>query len=233
MTSFQRMIAIPQEEYLQLSTLQNIRQPLSQQVYKLENEHNELRNIEDPYKRLMLQSETINEMKELKDKMRSYLTISTPKPYRSRAQALFESIESFIKFNERGEIKDKSDNVIENSRLEDLIQHAVRDRRRYMKPIGWSTFLNILKEHNVPKSTLNKDTLDEMDKMSHSAKATSSHTSKLPLPVMRITPKDTKRLSRSRFRSEKQRKRRTDSADLRYKPRKSLRYPSTEFLKDF
>ena len=64
--NFQRMVAIPQEEYVQLSSVQNVRQPLTQQFYKLENEYNSHENIVEPYKKLMLQSETLEDMKELK-----------------------------------------------------------------------------------------------------------------------------------------------------------------------
>lgn len=163
MPQFQRMIAIPEEEYLQMSTIQNARQPLSQQFYNLESQHNKDSQIRDPYRRLVLQSDTLDDMKELKEKMRNYITVSTPKPYRSRAQALFENISSFLRFTERGEVYDKENNLIDNSRVEDLIQHAVRDRRRNISPTGWSTFLSLLREHNVPKSILNRDTIDEIE----------------------------------------------------------------------
>ena len=58
---------------------------------------------------------------------------------------------------------DKNNQTISQSRVEDLIQHAVRDRRRNMTLTGWSTFLDILREHNIPKSSLNRQTLDEME----------------------------------------------------------------------
>ena len=162
MSMFQRMIAIPQEEYFQLSSVQNARQPLTQQFYNLESQYNEEAKVRDPYKRLILQSNTLEDMKQLKDQMRHYITVNTPKPFRSRAQALMENISSFIRFNERGEIYDKENDIIVNSRLEDLIQHAVRDRRRNISPTGWNYFLSLLQEHNVPKSILNRDTMDEM-----------------------------------------------------------------------
>ena len=223
MTGFQRMIAIPQEEYTQLTAVQNVRQPLTQQFYKLENEYNNRESIEDPYSRLMKQSETVQEMKELKDKMRQYLTISTPKPYRSRAEALFQSMDNIIRYNERGELLDKNDKPIENSRLEDLIQHAVRDRRRPITPVGWQEFVDILKRHNIPRSFLNRDTLNELAKTSM-------------IPTAKNIPKKFERKSRSRFRSDKL----SHSRDYAYsketakrKRRKSMRYPSTEFLKNF
>ena len=164
MSQFQRMIAIPQEEYLQLSAVQNVKQPLTQQFYNLESQYDKDAMIGDPYKRLILQSEGLEEMKQLKDKMRHYITVNTPKPFRNRAQAVLESISPFIRFNERGEIYDKENNVVKNSRLEDLIQHAVRDRRRNRSsPTGWSQFLSLLKEHNAPKTNLNRETLDEIE----------------------------------------------------------------------
>lgn len=166
MSQFQRMVAIPQEEYLQLSAVQNVRQPLSQQMYNLESQYNQEAHIKDPYKRLVMQSETLDDMKELKDKMRNYLSVSTPKPFRTRAQALLESVSSFLRFNERGEIYDEENNIISNTRLEDLIQHAVRDRRRNISPAGWEYFIKLLFQHNVPKSNLNRGTIEEMDVMS-------------------------------------------------------------------
>ena len=165
MSQFQRMIAIPQEEYLQLSTVQNARQPFTQQFYNLESQYNQEAQVKDPYKRLMLQSETLDNMKQLKDQMRHYLTVSTPKPYRTRAQALLENVSSFLHFNERGEIYDKENNIIANTRLEDLIQHAVRDKRRNINPVGWRYFLNLLLENNIPKSILNRGTMEEMEAM--------------------------------------------------------------------
>ena len=161
---FQRLVAIPQEEYLSMSSMQNVHQPLNQQFKKLDNQHRAEESIQDPYKRLIHQSDTLDQMKELKEKMRQQLTVTTPKPYRNRAQSLFNSIEGFLKFNERGEISDSNDQTIPHSRVEDLVQHAVRDRRRSLLPTGWPYFLNVLREHNIPKSSLNRETLNEMEK---------------------------------------------------------------------
>ena len=163
MSTFQRMIVIPQEEYLSLSTMQNVQEPLAQHFYDLEKRHNQEEKEEDSYRRMIMQSNTLNEMKKVKDQMRNSLVVSTPKPYQSRANALFQNMESFLKFNEKGEIYSQDGTLIPGSRLEDLIQHAVRDRRRNLIPTGWSNFLTLLREHNVPKSILNRDTLDELE----------------------------------------------------------------------
>ena len=189
MPNFERMIAIPQEEYLTMSNIQNVREPLTQQFYDLEGRYNQDERIRDPYKRLVLQSSTLDDMKNLKEEIRNSLTVSTPKPYRNRAKALFQSIESFLKFNNKGEIYDNDDKIISHSRLEDLIQHAVRDRRRNMIPTGWDYFLSVLRDHNIPKSILNRNTLDELDqnKVSTSLspmkiKIKKESASKLPAP---------------------------------------------------
>ena len=163
MSSFQRMVVIPQEEYLVLSSVQNVREPLTQQFYELRKRYNEEEKESDSYRRMVLQSNTLNEMKQVKERMRNSLAASTPKPYQSRANSLFQHLESFIKFNDKGEIYSDDGTLVPGSRLEDLIQHAVRDRRRNLIPTGWSEFLTLLKDHNVPKSTLNRDTLDEME----------------------------------------------------------------------
>ena len=165
---FQRMIAIPQEEYVSMNSLQHVKQPLDQQFQHLNRQFTDAEKIQDPYRRLLFQGEALDEMKELKERMRHYVQVSTPKPYVNRAKALFQNVESFLRFNEKGELMDKNNQVISQSRVEDLIQHAVRDRRRNMTPTGWSSFLSMLHEYNVPRSVLNRQTLDELDKLTSS-----------------------------------------------------------------
>ena len=160
---FQRLVAIPQEEYINMSNMRNVQQPIAQYFQNLQRQHHDVEQVRDPYERLIKQSEVLEQMKDVKDRIRQSLTVSTPKPYQNRAKALFQSMESFLKFNDRGELLDETGNVISSSRVEDLIQHAVRDRRRNMTPIGWNQFLNLLREHNIPKSILNRYTLDEME----------------------------------------------------------------------
>lgn len=158
------MIVIPQEEYLAMSTMQNVKEPLAQQFYNTEKRYVEDANIRDPYRRLIMQSATLDEMKMLKEQMRNSLGIATPKPYRNRAKGLFQFIESSLRFNEKGEIYGKGDQAITGSRVEDLIQYAVNDRRRSnLKPEGWNDFLELLREKNVPKNFLNRYTIDELE----------------------------------------------------------------------
>jgi hypothetical protein len=165
MNSFQRLIALPQEEYTALMNIQNLRDPLTQHYASLENQYESEEREKDPYRRLLMQSNTLDQMKQIKEQIRSSLAVSTPKPYQKRAEALFQTVEKFLKFNDKGEIYTDDGNIISGSRLEDLIQHAVRDRRRNMTPTGWTEFVTILHSHNVPKSFLNRYTLDEMEKI--------------------------------------------------------------------
>ena len=156
------MVAIPQEEYTKLTSVQQVRQPMTQQFYNLERQYGEQERIHDPYKRMMMQSETMENMKDLKERMRQDLTVATPKPYQSRALALYQSLQPYIKFNERGEVHDEDGTLIPDSRLEDLVQHAIRDRRRAIIPTGWGQFLNLIRSQNVPRFMLNRDTLEEL-----------------------------------------------------------------------
>lgn len=210
MSGYSRMVVIPQEEYIQLTAVQQARQPLTQQFYKAERDFQESRQVKDPHRSMMLQSENLERMKDLKDQMRSYLTISTPKPYRTRAEALFQSIEPHLNVNEKGEIIKEDNNVIQSSRYEDLIQHAVRDRRRNFTPTGWTYFLELLKKHNVPRASLNRDTLDELDSpkppvpMNIKSSPKSFHRARSPSVKRRVSniktsPKSTQK-SRSRSR---------------------------------
>ena len=175
---FQRMVVIPENEYIQLTTLQQVKQPLAQKFYNVNQEYENAATISDPYSRLAVRSTTLSELKGLNDEMRNYLTITTPKPYRSRAERLFSVLEPNIRWNEKGEIIHKVTNTpINNSQLTDLIQHAVSDRRRRnISPTGWDYFLKQLREHNVPQMLLNLSTLDELKAASPAPTTTSLKT---------------------------------------------------------
>lgn len=165
MNNFQRLVAIPQEQYVTMMETQKPLNPLAQQMQVLEQRFQQNENTKDPYRQLVMQSDTLDKMMNLKEQMRNSISISSPKPYVNRAQALFRNLEAFIKFNERGELITDDDRVIPHSRIEDLVQHAVRDRRRNMTPTGWDYFAHILKHYNVPKSLLNRETLDELEEV--------------------------------------------------------------------
>jgi len=220
MTNFQRMIAIPQEEYLAMSVVQNVKEPLTQQFYNTEQRFTEHETIRDPYRRLVMQSGDLEEMKILKEQMRNSLGIATPKPYRNRAKGLFQFIENSLRFNKKGEIYDNQNQVIAGSRVEDLIQYAVNDRRRnILKPEGWSEFLDLLREKNVPKNFLNRYTLDEFDGVQ-----TPSHT-------------PNRKRNQAKNRTQVKREVETDS-ELLEAPRKRIQVkrkakPDIEFLKKF
>ena len=205
MSSFQRMIAIPQEEYLALSSFQNVREPLAQHFHKLEERYTAEEREKDPYRRMVLQSNTLDQMKQVKEQLRNSLTVSTPKPYQSRAKALFQTLDGVLKFNDKGEIYSDDGNLISGSRVEDLIQHAVRDRRRNLTPAGWSDFLTVLRDHNVPKSILNRSTLDEMEEKA--------------APVVMIK-RETSPISQTRLSRAKERQPRLQPA-RKYKPEAS------------
>ena len=163
MNSFQRLVALPQEEYLQLSSMQHVNQPMVQHMSQLDKDYHQIPITKsNPYEQMIKQGSVLEEMKQLKEKIRNEVSLGTPKPYRNRALTLYRSLEPYISLSERGELKDNKQQVYKDSRIEDLIQHAVRDRRRQFTPVAWPEFLNMLRQYNVPKSTLNRDTLDEL-----------------------------------------------------------------------
>ena len=71
MSGFQRMIAIPQEEYMAMSSMQNVKEPLAQHFYSLESRYETEEKEKDPYRRLMLQSKTLDQMKQVKEQIRN------------------------------------------------------------------------------------------------------------------------------------------------------------------
>jgi len=160
--SFERMVAIPEQEYNYLKSLQQVNNPLLQQVSTLSDEYARQAHIQDPQIRIQQQAETLHEMKKIKNDMRQRLIQSTPKPYQTRAQSLMNFIDGQIEVNDKGEIIDRDSQALEGSNIIDLIQHAVRDRRRNIQPSGWNEFKDRLKGVNVPQTLLNYETLDEM-----------------------------------------------------------------------
>lgn len=167
MTRFQRMMVIPQEEYAHLLSMRRSMQPHTTQYQNLETDYQQQGEIKDPYSRLVHQSETIDQMKLLKSNMHQSLMTATPKPYRNRAETLMKVLEPHITLTAQGEIVNTvSGQVIKETRMDDLIQHAVRDRRRQsFSPRGWRDFVQLLREVNVPKIILNKDTMDDLDRL--------------------------------------------------------------------
>ena len=125
MSSYSKMVVVPQEEYVQLASVQKAQQPIVQQFNELTKENMKLDHVDDPYRRLQLQSSNLEERKLLKKKMRHFITMSTPRQYRSRAETLFDFVESRVRFNEKGKIMDENGQVIQNSHIDDLLQHAV------------------------------------------------------------------------------------------------------------
>jgi len=237
MTDFQRMVVIPQDEYLSMSTsssLQQVKEPLQDQFHKAERQHQEGDKVGDPYRRLVMQSTSLDQLKSLKEKIRNSLVVATPKPYRNRAQALFQSIDSVIRFNDKGEIYTKDNEVISGSRVEDLINYAIRDRRRNIIPIGWSSFLSYLREHNIPKSIINRSTLDELEGvLTPEVKQEIETSRKIKTPESRSREVSASRPTAERVaRTKRHRKRSREVSPLPF-PQRAVKKAALDFLKNY
>lgn len=162
MSRFQRLLAIPVEEYHHLKSLQRTQNPLEDKLQTLSSDYQKHGSIPDAYTRVQRQGETLNEMIEIKDSLRKRLVSMTPKPFQSRAQSLFEFVEDRMKFTDKGEMINSDGTTVEGSNITDLVQHAVRDRRRNIIPEGWSPFLNVLRDSNAPRMLMNYETLEEL-----------------------------------------------------------------------
>ena len=139
----------------------------------------------------MLQTETIEELKALKNKMRDSISIAPPIASQARAIALFNSIEPHLNVNDRGEVITDENDIISSSRYEDLINYATRRKRRQdYVPAGWDYFLKLLKKYNVPKFSLNHETLKEIDSVISNI-VPKTALSKIPIPKqwMKSSPK--------------------------------------------
>ena len=159
---FQRMVAIPEDEYEHLKSLQRSNDPMREKFLSLSDEYRQQGFIHNPHVRVQRQGETLTQMINIKDELRKRVIEATPKVYQSRVQSLFHFISDKIGVNARGEIYDSDGTVLQGSNISDLVQHAVRDRRRKMTPPGWNTFLKILQDNNAPRMILNYETLEDM-----------------------------------------------------------------------
>ena len=198
LSRFQRMVGIAEDEYMHLKSLQQITNPLQSRFLSFAKEYDQQGMIHDPYVRVQRQGETLNQMINIKDDLRKRAIQVTPRPYQGRVQNLFDFVSDKIGVNAKGEMYDRHGAVIEGSNITDLVQHAVRDRRRNIVPTGWNDFLNVLRDNNAPRMILNYDTLDEIravqvpKKISTRASSTSSSTdSRRPsrIPISNVKSK--------------------------------------------
>ena len=163
MSRFQRMVVIPHDEYAHLTGAQKMIYPYHQPYQQLQQQFDDCERIQDPYSRLLHETDALKQMRLIQDKVRSGLLATIPKVYKSRAESLLNVIEPHLKVNDRGElIEPVSGKVMENTRLDDLIQYAVGVKRRAFTPRGWYEFLRQLRKINVPTSILNRETIHEL-----------------------------------------------------------------------
>ena len=89
-----------------------------------------------------------------------------PKTSQSRAKRLLTILERykpFISWNNDGEVSFGAHEApVSGSRLTDLLYHATAVKRRNFEPTGWSHFLGVLQQLNVPSTALSTTTLQEM-----------------------------------------------------------------------
>lgn len=185
---FERMVGITEDEYRHLKSLQQTNDPLQNKFLSLSNDYKRQEFINNPYVRVQRQGETLGQLIKVKDSVRQRVVDASPKPYKARTQSLFHFIADKVNVNAKGELYDKDGAIVEGSNIADLIQHAVRDRRRNMTPAGWSSFLNILRDNNAPRMILNYDTLDEMQLQLKSSPAIKRRTFPSRIPVLKKEP---------------------------------------------
>ena len=104
---FERMVSIPEDEYRQLLAhrqLQKVNNPLEAHFQTLSNEYDKLNTINDPHIKVLRQGETLDEMIKVKEQLRERLREATPKPYRTRAESLYNFMKDKVQFNPKGEI---------------------------------------------------------------------------------------------------------------------------------
>ena len=239
--SFQQLVAIPMDQYSQMVNVTNTvqQQPLGQKLVQLQRELTS--SITSPpqsltttaavpnhYDRMMRQGMLLEEMKRTKEQLKADISLGTPKPYRNRALALYHQIAPVTHFNEKGELvlTDDDDNnhaerPITGSRAEDLIQHAIRDRRKQFTPTGWPEFVSQLLKHNIPRMMLNRATIEELNALS-TKQTPPIHPTKQASPIRSTTTKAKRKAAQQEL-----------TASGGRKKSKRLRKTPAKFLQDF
>jgi hypothetical protein len=211
LSRFERMVALSEEEYNHLKSLQQTSDPLENKLQSLSSEYKTQGFVHDPYTRVQLQGETLTEMKKVKEDISKRLISLTPKPYQTRAQSLYNFIENKMSINGKGEVLKSDGTIIDGSNIADLIQHAVRDRRRSMIPVGWNHFLNILKDSNTPRMIMNYETLEELANPENRA-------FKLPEPEITRPTSTRKVIIKHKYPKETTKKRKVSSPRMKKEP---------------
>lgn len=206
---FQRMLAIPEHEYNQTRNMEQLLKPLESHTSSLFNTYQQQGNISDLHTRVQRQGETLDEIMKMKDRIREDTQQVTPRPFQNRANRLMGYVLDKIGVSEKGELLDSEGKIVEGSNISDLIQHAVRDRRRNYNPEGWDIFRETLRELNVPKSILNYDTLDEISKVPQAKVITPS-----PAPSSPLKKSPPRRRGRSRKRKAIETKKEPEIIDI-------------------
>lgn len=87
------------------------------------------------------------------------LVKSLPKNLRKKGELLLDHLKQTtdLKWNYKGELIYK-DSTLENTNLTDLFHTTIRNRKSSKLPHGWSTFVNILKESNIPSDLIGNQT---------------------------------------------------------------------------
>ena len=264
--SFHQLVAIPLEQYNQMLSMMNMRQPIGQKITRIQNalsnptiaaaeyDDNAGADGSNPYDHMIRQGMMLDELKRAREQLKNGLSAGTPKPYRNRALALYNQIAPLIQFNDKGELlinKGSSSgdpSAVVGSRAEDLIQHAVRDRRKRFTPTGWSEFAEQLHKHNIPRMMLNHATIEELQALaippSTTTTAAASSSSMKKKEAISSTPLlTTTTTERGRKRARKLKSSPSGREDspaspvkllsVKRKRAQSKRYPKSAFLTHF
>ena len=232
--SFQQLVAVPLEQYSQMSSQMRVHQaPLAQKLAQLQSELASAPTVQsNPYDQMMRQGMRLEAVKRTKEQLQNDISLGTPKPYRNRALALYNQIAPTTHFNEKGELvlldDATSPSPIVGSRAEDLIQHAVRDRQKQFTPTGWQHFVRQLHKHNIPRMMLNRSTIAELNALADATTppttATTTPTPSKPLSPPSVGPPKRRKVSPTK------RGRQHPMATRRHKRKLSL---GKSFLHDF
>lgn len=92
-----------------------------------------------------------------------------PNVNKKRAQQMLYHLSSFKQqWNERGQLIDDSGEPIPRSNVIELIDHVTNTRRTSRIPAGFSSFVKLLDDSNIPRHLLSTQGLHKVDNYKHS-----------------------------------------------------------------
>lgn len=162
MMNFKRMVVLPEEQYLLLRTNRNDSNSMVEEIHNLQT------TALPADQRVKLEGAIISKYASPSQNESSNWIMNVieqfPKQYRNRAKQLYMHLTQALPmkpWNEKAELLNDRQEAIPFSNIIDLLSYTTSSYTTLKKPpIGFETFLELLRVANIPKHFVNEKTRD-------------------------------------------------------------------------